>query len=349
MSLFSLLKSTSTSTSASALVHPTCIFLDWIEGAPAKWLTVGEMEGIKPNIKWQTIVKWKELNSDIIIATNYQSTVNPVDSSSSTGSVPYLKSHLQKSIRRSNSFKAVKTASLLFRIDALELLRRLAIIAVEDAMPVSGYSTLVWLIAACSGGYTLSEEHHCWILGYVHNLCCCSHYEQVPKPTTPPDQAVKSLRLRSLTGEGRDLCYSLLFRQAYGGMGGDKELLRSATELWAARYRVNSEFIKLLSVPTYLITPPQDPLTPNEWIAAAVDYHCYPGIILNLSEKHDEFTPEDIKEAIWHCSSSLTNKANIAENLKQRDNTSARHQAVWRVIKRDFLSLARFMISRTQN
>ena len=348
MSLFSLLKSTS-----NVSVHPTCLFLDWneseAESASAKWLTVSEMDDAhRSAIRWQTIVKWKELNCDIIIATNFPSTSNPGIKPFEEGpsSIPYLKSHLQKSIRRSNSFKAIKTASHLYHIDSLELLRRLTIIAVEDAMPLSGYSTLVWMIAACTGGYSLSEEHFCWILGNVHNLCQCSHYEQLPKPSVSQDQAMKSLRLRSLKGEGRDLSYSLLFRQSYGGTAGDKEMLRSATELWAARFRVGSEFIKLLSVPPVFITPPLEPLTPNEWIAAAVDFHCYPGVLLNLSEKHDEFTPEDIKEAIWHCSSSLTNKANIAENLKQRDNDSPRHTAVWKVIKRDFLSLARFRISR---
>ncbi len=121
-------------------------------------------------------------------------------------------------------------------------------------------------------------------------------------------------------------------------------MLQTAATTWATRFRVNSEFIDILERKLIFVSPPFDGLNRNEWITAAIDYHCYPGVVLNLIEKHDEFNQEEIREAIWHCSSSLTNKANIAEDLKQRDKDSVRHNQVWKVIKRDFLSLARFMI-----
>jgi hypothetical protein len=129
-------------------------------------------------------------------------------------------------------------------------------------------------------------------------------------------------------------------------MKGDKSMLFSSTSIWATRFRLNAEFIRLLDRPMIFITPPYDVLHRNEWLTSAIDFHCYPGVVLNLTEKHDEFKPEDIREAIWHCSSSLTNKANIAEDLKQRNKDSEKHIQVWKVIKRDFLSLAKFMISR---
>jgi flagellar hook-associated protein FlgK len=43
---------------------------------------------------------------------------------------------------------------------------------------------------------------------------------------------------------------------------------------------------------------------------------------------------------------NITNKANIAEDLKQRDKDLEKHTQVWKVIKRDFLSLAKFMIAK---
>jgi hypothetical protein len=231
-----------------------------------------------------------------------------------------------------------------YHLNSMEFIRRLGIIAVEDCLPVKGYSTLIWMTAACSVGYNLNYEHLCWLLGYVHDLCQLKYYEQFPPP--PADGNLKSLRLRSLTVDGKNLCYSLLFRQAYGGMKGDKSLLFSAASIWATRFRVNSEFVGLLERKRIFISPPLDTLHRNEWIGAAVDFHCYPGILLNLTEKHDEFTANDVQQAIWHCSSSLTNKANIAEDLKQRDKDNAKHAQTWKVIKRDFLSLAKFMISK---
>ena len=348
MSIFSLLKATSSS--AAALVHPTCMFLDWESDTEAKWLTANEIN--RSVIKWSCTVNWKELNCDILIATTFPSASKPYttdnqDIISAYRSVPYLKSHLQKCIRRSNSYKAIKTAMHLYHLDCAELLRRLGIIAVEDALPISGYSTLVHLTAAVSHGYNLSEEHLCWIMGFIHKLCSITYYEQIPA-FTESEASLKTLKLRSLPPEGRNLCYSLVFRHAYGGTKGDKAMLMSAAKLWATRYRVSSEFIKLINASgsCVFISLPTEELKPHEWILAAVDFHCYPGVLLNLSEKHDEFTTEDIKEAIWHCSSSITNKANIADDLKQRDKDATRHLQVWSVIKKNYLSLAKFMIGR---
>jgi hypothetical protein len=346
MSLFSLLKTSGSS--APPLLHPTCLYLDWPE-AEAVWLTTAEMS-VKTDFKWQTTVHWKELGCDILIATNYPSTFlssvdDDEDETEPYRNVAYLKSHLQKCIRRSNSYKALKTAKHFYQLDSMEFIRRLGIIAVEDCLPLHGYSTLVWMTAACSGGYNLSKEHWCWLLGYVHDLCQCKYYEQFAQ-VKAEDCNLKSLRLRTLSEEGRNLCYSLLFRQAYGGMKCDKGMLYSAAAIWSSRYKINSEFARLLPRERIFISPPQEVLSRNEWILAALDFHCYPGVTLNLTEKHDEYTPEDIKEAIWHCSSSVTNKANIAEDLKKRDKDGERHNQVFKVVKRDFLSLAKFMIAK---
>jgi hypothetical protein len=324
------------------------MFLDWEADPVAKWLTANEID--RAVIKWSCTVNWKELNCDVLIAVTCPSAAKPYttdnqDLISSYRNVPYLKSHLQKCIRRSNSYKAIKTAMHLYHLDCAELLRRLSIIAVEDALPVKGYSTLMLLTAAVSHGYNLSEEHVCWIMGYIHTLCSLRYYEQIPT-FAETEVSLKTLKLRSLSPEGRNLCYSLVFRNAYGGMKGDRAMLMSAAKLWATRYRVSSEFIKLLDTPCVFISLPTEELKPHEWILAAVDFHCYPGVLLNLSERHDEFTTEDIKEALWHCSSSLTNKGNIADDLKQRDKDSSRHIQVWSIIKKNYLSLAKFMIGR---
>ena len=339
MSLFSLLKQ---SKQEAPLLHPTCLYLDW-PSCEAVWLTSHEVN--LQNIKWHTKVNWKELGCDILIATNiatgnedwkqpYQESLEPVST------VPFLKSHLQKSIRRSNAFKAIKTAC---HLDLLELLRRLSIIAWEDTLPINGYSTLIWFLAAVSNGYIMNYENFCWLLGYIHDLSLFEYYEQYPKTYEPV--TLKSLRLRSLPQEGRNLCYSLMFRQAYGGTKDDKLQIGQCAQIWASRFRTQSNFIELLQRKIKYISPPIESLKPEEWLLASIDYHVNPNLLLNLAERHDSYTTEDIKEAIWHCSSSCTNKINISINLKQRNPGG--HTDLYKEIKKSHLGLAKYLIEKS--
>jgi hypothetical protein len=75
----------------------------------------------------------------------------------------------------------------------------------------------------------------------------------------------------------------------------------------------------------------------------AIDFHCCPNIIVAIWVKHDEFTEEDIKNAIWHCSSSVTDKEN---SRTPRTTASGASSAVWKTIRKDFLSYAKFILER---
>ena len=321
------------------LVHPTCIFLD--DSKEAHWLLANEIDRSK--IKWQSTVNWKDIGCDILIATscNPEPRYEEEERTHISANMSYLKSHLQKCIRRSNANKAIKTAVHYYSLDCVDFLRRLAIIAIEDSLPLDGYCTLIWYLVASSNGYHMSAVDVCWVLGYVYDLCQCPYYEQFKVDN---EIQMRNMKLRSLNTHGRDLCYSIMLRQAYGGMKGDKAMCIAAAQIWSGRSRVNGEHLKLLKRDPIFISFPEDCLKPDEWIVAAIDFHCYPGIVLNLAEKHDEFSQEEIKDAIWHCSSSCTNKANISMDLLQRNKDSIKHNKVWKAIKKDFLSLAKFMI-----
>jgi len=327
-----------------------CFYLKWTDDGckdrkkyVAQWTNIDSIDS--KLIKWKCRVNFKDIG-EITLATDYVTKdpfvllkENPYNNTS------YLKSHLQKSIRRGNVNKSLKTALHFYDNNANDFLRRLCIIAIEDALPLEGFSTIVWFMSAYSKNYNISESHMGWILGYVHDLAKCQYYEQMDKKLAQKkNKNIRNLRLYQLPQDGKDLCYSIMFRQGYGGMRSDKAMCLNATMLWSMRYSTNSRFLQLLDRKHIFMTPPTTDLLKNEWFSAAIDFHCYTGIIDYLWERNDEFDQEQIKNAIWHCSSCITNKKNIATDIGQRDWSNEKHIAVWNVIKKDFMGISKFMI-----
>lgn len=326
------------------LFHPNCLYLSWTEDGPtpqykATWCSYRHID-LKKN-KFSVYVKWKDLNTDIMIATDYVGEPYNIDMINVYHNKEYLKSHLQKVIRRSNPYKALKTAWHFLDLDLHDFLRRLAVIAVEDCMPLDGYANIVWFMAAVSKGYLPDNRQICWILGYVYDLAQCPKYEQIEHNDT---LTIKNIKTKSLSQDGKNLIYSILLRKAYGGMRSDKGMCLAAAQLWSRRYSTDSLHLKYLVRENKFITPPISLLDKSEWVIGAIDFHCCPSIIQSIWEKHDQYTEEDIKKAIWHCSSSVTNKENIGLDLNQRNPTE--HLHLWKDIKKDFLSYAKFVLDR---
>jgi len=278
---------------------------------------------------------------DITVASNYHGEAFTVSGNNSYINKEYLKSHLQKVIRRSNPYKALKTAWHFLDLDISDFLRRLAIIALEDCLPLEGFANVVWFMAAISKGYHISNEQICWILGYVYDLALCTRYEQI---NHDPQLQMRNIRMRTLDGDGKNLVYSIALRRSFGGMRGDKDMCLNAAKLWSARYNTKSLLLPLLKRDLKFITPPTAEMRKSEWVVGAIDFHCCPNIVTAMWEKHDEFTEDQIRQAIWHCSSSVTHKENIGEELAQR--TPQRYLDIWKVIKKDFLSYARFLLEK---
>lgn len=326
--------------------HPSCFYLSWTDDGPtpkycATWCNYRDIDRTKN--KFTLTVKWKDLGiTDLVIATDYVGEAYSIDMENTYHNSGYLKSHLQKVIRRSNPYKALLTAWHFLDLDLSDFLRRLCIIAVEDCLPLSGYSTMVWFTAAVSKGYKPCNNQIAWILGYVYDLAICKHYEQIVQE---PNLSLRGLKMRSLDQDGRNLVYSIVLRKSYGGMKNDKNMCLMAAKLWSARYHTHSRFLSMLERKNIFISPPEIEMRKSEWVINAIDFHCCPNITVSMWEKHDEFTEQEIKDAIWHCSSSVTDKTNIAEDLGQR-NPTGRHLEIWRIIRKDFLSYAKFMLDR---
>lgn len=315
---------------------PSYFYLNW-STKTAEWRTINNTP---PKCKFSEEVKWKDLKDiKINICTNhipeysqsqgYTFTDNPYSN------VSYLKSHLQKCVRRSDVYRAIKTANHLMDLDINSFLRRLCIIAIEDSLPLQGFSVIVWFTAAVSKGYKMSDTQRAWCLGYVKAITECSHYD--PPSHDETFNITKNKLYRLSTGHS-DLIYSLQFRKSYGGMHGDKTMLNNASKKWVNR----TDTLDILKSKIQFVTPPEDVLHLNEWNVAAIDFHCCHKIIHSLEDKYEEYGEDDFKKAIWYFSSSVTNKIPITK--QESDTDTVKYEKIWHDIRKNFNSLAKFYL-----
>ena len=198
-------------------------------------------------------------------------------------SVGVLKSALQKNVRLCRPLPALRCAWALLRLakptaierapsasGAEELLRRLPIIAIEDALPPPLLPQLIWLMAAHTSSKTalpLTAAHVNLILACTLQMAC-GRWREVASvsagasgaPGAPSlsdaAMAVQSTHgtraadaeppLAGDEGEARDdpnldedvceaVSRALLVRAEYGGMPGDMAMLHAAAATWASR------------------------------------------------------------------------------------------------------------------
>lgn len=331
---------------------PRYFYFKWdncIDNIIAEWRNTRCVPPLN-NLKVISTVKWNDLNKlKVHICTNYQSdqdlsytyTNNPYTNKS------YLKSHLQKCIRRSDTWKTIKTSYHLMNLDATAFLRRLTIIAIEDALPLKGYSILVWLTSAVSNGYQLSEAQRCWCYGYAVELAKCKYRDIVSDVDRDlPDFNLANRQVHYLPQAQQDLIYSLIYRKSYGGMRGDKRLINALAHKWHRRFIQNKQdwMSNYLNSEIKMITPPSEELELNEWNPAAIDYHCIPQMIYTLLEAYDEFTDDEIRHAIWHHSSSITNKHPLEPEPEPLPKPNTQLLAVWRKIRKRFTNMAQYYL-----
>jgi hypothetical protein len=154
----------------------------------------------------------------------------PIDhliSRPSTGqmTLPFAKSALQKAIRRGDSHSALSLTNLMVAHWPLELLRRLAVIAVEDVEPVVGYETIVWLMMA-SKEYPLRRREQIFIREYVVKLC--KHLGIFVYRTRNPAPKRHTLAA-TVDPDKRNRALAIYHRARYGGMDGDVKMLYEAS------------------------------------------------------------------------------------------------------------------------
>ena len=300
----------------------TIFFLDY-PSMNASWKLTNK-------IKYSHIIKWK--GQPITICTNMDQSFDyqiEEDEQYIENDIPFLKSHLQKCIRRKNNKLAIETALHMIRININEFLRRFSIIILEDVYLHQSYPTIVWLIAATSNkSFSVNKFIIDWLLGFINTLCNIDKYVEY-------DEYNIDEKIFDITDK-YDIVYSIQFRIIYGGMKCDMNMLNYMAKLWFHRLENNIE--------QYDTTPIEsinsDKIQPlSEWIYEAIDYHCFPYIIKML-RKNRSYTEDEIKDVIWNYNSKINYRHKINND---NDDSSI---TIWNDIKDDLKNIQQNILKK---
>ncbi len=245
--------------------------------------------------------------------------------------IGFLKSLLQKAIRRGNVDIAVKSAYHYILLDLQDFLRRLPIIIIEDSTLHEVYSTIIWLMVASNikeSSIIFEKVIYEYLIGVIYVIAKSPLYHSLFKES----EEIKEFKFDILKEDVnkkneplKSLIYSLMVRKAYGGMKCDLLMLEKYAQIWNHLNSDSKYLNKSVIRPIMLESIPQ--LQLNEWLIEAIDFHCAPQILTYVHEEYEEYSEEYIKDLIWHYSS----KNNI--RIKEYNIPNDIYSSDWNKIK----------------
>jgi len=154
---------------------------------------------------------------------------------------------LQKSIRRRRPLPAVRVAMELADKSWSDLIRRVPIIILEDAIIHNDFPLLVWLMVADSKEFTPCVSLVVRVMQIIFEVASCP-WKDIVTSTSCKQQTLGNLQLTSdnisLSPDKKNnellLLRSMLLRKQYGGMAGDMEMLNDYVDTWRRRFTENS-------------------------------------------------------------------------------------------------------------
>jgi hypothetical protein len=222
--------------------------------------------------------------------------------------VPYLKSNLQKAIRRKLTCSAICTTQQLLIQDPLALLRRLPVIAVEDVEWSEEINYVVWMMCAVSKGFVLQSHQHQHIYLLVSMLCSSNgryiHYYRNRTFYSCSEIVTRLLRripskcLGSLRRDSLELVslVALLVRVSYGGMNGDMNLLHSLSyhleKIPQGSYAGFGPFV-----------PGEHQFSSCHQLPEAIDFHC--SDITTKASKKFNINESMVRQFMWDYRSGV--------------------------------------------
>ncbi len=294
-------------------------YLDWSNNIPkVLWL-----DNIPNNINFLTKINWRIQNTHITLCGRINQNSYQLPSENYYQNISYLKSHLQKCIRRKLYDKAVKTAFHMIKLDVQDFLRRLPIIMIEDVILHESFPIIIWLMVAVSSKkeFILQEEHIIWLLSVVHTLCIIDNHDKIGLL----DKIKDIKQFNKLNNKDNiTILYSLQLRAAYGGMKVDIKMLNYFTKKWYNKFK-NGEYCNQTPI-QYINTLLSNmiKLKKEEWLIEAIDFHCAPYILDMIQKEFPNMSKENIQSTIWHNSS----KINVRDNVNIHDTYT-----FWIIIK----------------
>ena len=281
-----------------------------------------------------------------------------------------MKSHLQKCVRRRLREKALQTAAFLILSDFNLFARRLPLIMLEDARLHRCFPVLIWLTAALSKGLPVTRRIVNYLYSVVAWLCeeeqesfhvnDLWRFSQQDLEKLP---SVKQLcgQAESFEAETRNLLLSLLLRREYGGLEGDIRMIMAYHRLISstavetekeeeccelisdgsllkerAFLRVQEEHLSHSAIRALVLDAAVRPMPLREVELCAVDFHCYPEMLVVLAREFLQFSEEQMRAAIWHFSSKRNSRVQISLVELGREE---RVLHVWQAIKADVLKM----------
>jgi hypothetical protein len=221
-------------------------------------------------------------------------------------SVPLLKSHVQKAIRRKDYLSAREGVLALLTLDPDQILRRLGVIAVEDVCLTRGFSVLTWLMMA-SKARPLTKQDVVFLVGYTMCLCHVNtvYNHRRIEPAYRPE-------IERIEHGSRSEILALFHRTRYGGMKGDIQLLRDATSYYTrSPWEVVDLDISLNPGIRIDLVAQRIPI-----LNAAIDFHPFPKIVMMISNE-TSIAPSRVKRLIWEIESAY-NERKESTKLKSR-------------------------------
>ena len=349
---------------------PTIFYIDWNWDRPypvSPAILLKESIDISKNYyTFQKYISWRDFKSKLFICGNfpkeqllapYKFYGNPRIRNKS-----FLKSHLQKCIRRSKDVEEVKTAFDLMHLDFLMFIRRIIIIMIEDVFLHKSLSTLCWMMVAYGENeWKPSKNHIEWLLGVVSMLGLANKKHEVPRIPLIAIEDYKE-RLDKYYNKSKKrftILWCLLLRKNYGGMKCDMNMLNGAFQEWNTIFidfkknENNKELLNLFNLKIRAVSVALNSLHLNQYCLEAVDFHCYPEIINQLYYsldddiiKENDLSEDKIKDLIWEFSSSYTNK-DIVNGKKEEKNID--DFKIWNIIKFDFYKISYEKLKHSYN
>jgi hypothetical protein len=228
--------------------------------------------------------------------------------------IPYLKSHLQKCIRKCDDNRAIQTARHLLKLDENELLRRLPIIMLEDVFLHESFTTILWFMIANKTSFKMQKYMYEWILGVIYVLCKISKKDEYIVK-------LNNYSEREISKEESSILHSIEIRRKYGGTDDDILFLEKCKKIWERRFLQKSGRVNTMKIRPICIH--MSDMDINDWDLSAIDYHCNNKFIEIISKKFDDISHEDLQKMIWLNSSGLN----------KRDRKEIYMETTWNKIK----------------
>jgi len=308
---------------------PNNFILEWKTSQPGKCQFLYDADFDKKDYMFLSSFQWRDFKQEINIYYKNDEQepkiFKPRSKNYSTTNISLLKSALQKAVRRQNVDLAVNIAYQLMNLDFNQLIRRLAIIVLEDVSLNYDYISIIWFLCASSTkNLILTKNNIKFLLGYVAAITKNNY-----KFTYDKKENVDNVKFinNDIFKTHNDILLSLFLRKCYGGMDGDKRMLNYYIDYYYNKFK-NMTICNNFNELNLIVDPVSTKMKIIDVLhlpLESIDFHCDTGMLKNIKKNYDKYSEEDIKLSICYCSSGI--------NFRQKEIYDEKYDLIWKNIK----------------